>query len=281
MKENKMIPGEWLGRERPAIFNSYWPCWRHLAGRDDSWWLKCWGGASGITKQYTWKAISGRLQSYCAPCDSYFVLIWPPSVLSQPTTICLWKVTKKRQKKTHTRYTQNLVLCFHLQSCIVNIMQFLEFINQNKNNMTDDTCNLSIIILDVYINRAHGVEIVANSPICHHILHRIGPLGQFGLVVTMFVCLCGCLSVPYPCDFCSPRGAPWYWYPEKMYIITTGIGEHQSIGTLKKCTNENVHHYNWHWGAPWHRYPEKMFHQKCTSLQPALGSTVASVPWKM
>ena len=26
MKENKMIPGGWIGRERPAIFNSYWPC---------------------------------------------------------------------------------------------------------------------------------------------------------------------------------------------------------------------------------------------------------------
>ena len=44
-----------------------------------------------------------------------------------------------------------------------------------------------------------------------------------------------------------------------MYIITTGIGEHRGIGTLKKCTNKNEHHFNWHWGAPWHWYLEKMY----------------------
>ena len=44
----------------------------------------------------------------------------------------------------------------------------------------------------------------------------------------------------------------------EIYIITTGIGEHRGIGTLKKCTNKNVHHYNRHWGAPWPQYPEKM-----------------------
>ena len=75
-------------------------------------------------------------------------------------------------------------------------------------------------------------------------------------------------------------GAPWHRYPEKMYIITTGIVEHRGIGTLKKCTNKKVHHYNWHRGAPWHWYPEKIYKQKCTPLQLALGSTVASVPWK-
>ena len=61
-----------IGRERPAIFNSYWPCKRHIAGRDDSWWMKYSGIASGITKQYTWKAMSGRLQCYCDLCDSCF-----------------------------------------------------------------------------------------------------------------------------------------------------------------------------------------------------------------
>ena len=65
-----------------------------------------------------------------------------------------------------------------------------------------------------------------------------------------------------------------------MYIITTGTGEHRGIDTLKKSTNKNVHHYYWHRGAPWHRCPEKMYKQKCTSLQLALGSTVALVPWK-
>ena len=29
----------------------------------------------------------------------------------------------------------------------------------------------------------------------------------------------------------------------KIYIITTGLGEHRGIGTLKKCKNKNVHHY--------------------------------------
>ena len=52
-KENKMIPGGWIGRKMPAIFNRYWPCQRHFAGRDDSLWMKCSGGASGITRQYT------------------------------------------------------------------------------------------------------------------------------------------------------------------------------------------------------------------------------------
>ena len=43
---------------------------------------------------------------------------------------------------TYTICTQNLVPCIYLKSCIVNIMQFLEFINKNKNNMTRDTSNL-------------------------------------------------------------------------------------------------------------------------------------------
>ena len=50
------------------------------------------------------------------------------------------------------------------------------------------------------------------------------------------VCLSVCLFVPFPCNFCSPRGAPLQGYPEKMSK------------------------------------------QKCTLLQLALGSTVASVP---
>ena len=31
--------------------------------------------------------------------------------------------------------------------------------------------------------------------------HRIGPLGRFGLVVAMSVCVSVCLFVPFPCDF--------------------------------------------------------------------------------
>ena len=57
--------------------------------------------------------------------------------------------------------------------------------------------------------------------------HRIGPLGRFGLVFEMSVCV----YVPFPCD--SPRGVKevqreqsqipqWHQYPEKMYIITNG-----------------------------------------------------------
>ena len=30
--------------------------------------------------------------------------------------------------------------------------------------------------------------------------HQIGPLGRFGLVVAMSVCLCVCVSVPFSCD---------------------------------------------------------------------------------
>ena len=37
---------------------------------------------------------------------------------------------------------------------------------------------------------------------------------------------------------------PWKNVQTRMDIITTGIGEHCGIGTLKKCENQNVHHTN-------------------------------------
>ena len=93
---------------------------------------------------------------------------------------------------------------------------------------------------------------------CH--FHQSGPLGRFRLRCSRDVRVSVCCHAPHA-----------------IFVVP---GENRGIGTLKKCTNKNVYPYNWHRGAAWHRYSEKMYKQKSTSLQLALGSTVASVPWK-
>ena len=62
LRRKRIFLVDGIGRGRPAILNSFWPCSRHYAGRDDSWLMKYSRGASGTTKKYTWKAMPGRLR---------------------------------------------------------------------------------------------------------------------------------------------------------------------------------------------------------------------------
>ena len=49
--------------------------------------------------------------------------------------------------------------------------------------------------------------------------HRIGPLGRFGLVVAMSMCLCVCLSdVPFPCDFFKVLKSKDFRYGMLLFI---------------------------------------------------------------
>ena len=48
--------------------------------------------------------------------------------------------------------------------------------------------------------------------------HRIGPLGQFGLVVAKSVCVSVCLCVPFPCDFSKVLKSKWFWCGMLLFI---------------------------------------------------------------
>ena len=128
--------------------------------------------------------------------------------------------------------------------------------------MQKETYENFFLLLGIWLARGRGLPAAVHSAVEHCGLHfhRINPLGRFGLVVAMSMCLSVCLCVvPFACIFlCGPGQSvrrPWSGVEHTSKLPT----HHQIFGLFLSLLQNHLLHL--HLGCllvPGHLNPDGM-----------------------